>query len=170
MVSISSRTAAVSALLSSSGVVHIYRQIDVSATVIKLLPSPIPIIPVAGISKPPIPQAVSTDEDEAVGADENEVVEPETNLESDTEETIAPSSAPLERIWKLESTLVPLESAPQSRFGHALHLTGNFSLISSFAEDGSGQVNVYERFPLPEQGGNSTILFCSDDTMRLPYP
>jgi hypothetical protein len=48
-------------------------------------------------------------------------------------------------VFDLESILHPYEWFGYTNFGYNLHSTGNFSFISSYAKDGSGEVCVFKR-------------------------
>jgi hypothetical protein len=70
-------------------------------------------------------------------------------------------------VWELESILYPYEKFGYTNFGYNLHSTGNLSLVSSYARDGSGEVNVYKRKFASEGKIMIMIVVCSITIMMI---
>jgi hypothetical protein len=69
-------------------------------------------------------------------------------------------------VWELESILHPYEKFGFTNFGYNLHSTGNLSLVSSYARDGSGEVGVYKR-NFPSEGKVMIIIVVVAITIMM---
>jgi hypothetical protein len=57
--------------------------------------------------------------------------------------------------WKFECVLLSkaLHAQQPLSFGHSIHVTDDLAFVSSYAEDGSGEVSVFERLDAPNLEG-----------------
>ena len=72
-----------------------------------------------------------------------------------TEIIFAPELPKVNLRWKFESVLLSTATFPQQpfSFGHSIHITDDLAFVSSYAEDGSGEVSIFERtVPLNLEG------------------
>ena len=72
-----------------------------------------------------------------------------------TEIIFAPELPKVNLRWKFESVLLSTATFPQQpfSFGPSIHITDDLAFVSSYAEDGSGEVSIFERtVPLNLEG------------------
>lgn len=65
--------------------------------------------------------------------------------------------------WKFECVLLSKALYPQLplSFGNSIHVTDDLAFVSSYAEDGSGEVSVFERLDVPNLEGKFEFVGMS---------
>ena len=135
VVKISSSTAAVSAYFYTDGVVYMYHATSLPSAKSHLSQE-------QRIVNSPLPEGIRAINknratnylDLVSGVDITEII-------------FSPELHKVNLRWKFESVLLSTATFPQQpfSFGHSIHVTDDLAFVSSYAEDGSGEVSVFER-------------------------